>query len=429
MLLLCAFAVALKAQPDDPKELLERVRDKLKETIAGLPKYMCTLTVDRVQDDTGLAHRASSCDDLVARRDSARLHLIVSDRLRLDVAIAEGNEIYSWVGEDRFDDRDLFQLVREGPLQTGGFATFLKAIFEGTAATFTYNGDTTANGQTLAEFGFEAPKEKSGYVFGNRRVDAIVGFGGTFLADAQSFDLVQLTIRARDLPAAVGACEATTTLDYSRVLLNDSSFLLPSEAKLDIINRDGSEAHNRTVYSACHEFLGESTVSFGEPLTVTAAPGASAQSPATFQIPANLPFKVTFTQAIDTAVAAAGDKITGKLSTPIRDAASNTILAPEGSPVTARILKLEHDAGSPPTLSMTVKLETLTLAGTVRSFTASMSSGAKRFEKQPGLTRQVELGSLGPAADKGSGVIEFRNAQENYVIKSGLQTAWTTLGP
>ena len=53
MLLLCAFAVALKAQPDDPKELLERVRDKLKETIAGLPKYMCTLTVDRVQDDTG----------------------------------------------------------------------------------------------------------------------------------------------------------------------------------------------------------------------------------------------------------------------------------------------------------------------------------------------------------------------------------------
>jgi hypothetical protein len=55
--------------------------------------------------------------------------LYETDRVRLDVGVAGANEIYSWVGEDRFDDRDLFDMVREGALQSGSFSGFLISIF------------------------------------------------------------------------------------------------------------------------------------------------------------------------------------------------------------------------------------------------------------------------------------------------------------
>ncbi len=432
ILFLCAFAACSHAQSEDPrsedpKDLLLRVRDNLQETISRLPRYLCTQTVDRAQFTSGQVKSAESCQALLSQWDPASLRLVATDRLRLDVAIAQSNEIYSWVGESRFDDRDLFQLVREGSLQTGSFATFLSSIFDGSSASFTYDGNVKENGRTLAQFGFEIPKEKSTYVFGNRKVDSIVAYGGTFLVDPAGADLVRLVIRAQ-LPSEVRACQATTTLDYARVRLNDSSFLLPSQAQLDIINLDGEDAHNWTVYSGCHEFLGEANLVFGDTEAPSQDAPTQAASAGGFQLPSGVAFKVTFTQAIDSAAAAAGDKIIGKLSSPIRDA-SKKVLVPEGATVTARILKLEHSAGSPPVLDMVVKLETVTVAGQPRPLTASKSSGSKRFEVEPGQLRRINLGPLTPATDRTSGAFEFRNAGDDYVIKSGLESDWTTLAP
>jgi len=50
-------------------------------------------------------------------------------------------------------------------------------------------------------------------------------------------------------------------MDYKRVHLNDSELLLPLATRLQIVDTDGTK-DNRTVFSDCHEFLGESTVSF-----------------------------------------------------------------------------------------------------------------------------------------------------------------------
>ena len=146
VLLPCVLAVSVWAQSDDPKEILVRVRDNLMQTIARMPRYMCTQTIDRATYHPDLGEQRLSCDDLLSEKNRASLKLATTDRLRLDVAIAASNEIYSWVGEDRFDDRDLFQLVRQGAVQNGSFSTFLVSIFEGSSANFTYNGDTTVNG-------------------------------------------------------------------------------------------------------------------------------------------------------------------------------------------------------------------------------------------------------------------------------------------
>ncbi len=266
LLLLFSFAASMHAQ-QDPRELLVSVRDKAMQTVDRLPRYMCTQTIDRDQFEPIDSRRASSCDDLAAQKKTAqaRLRLSASDRLRLDVAVAATNEIYSWVGEDRFDDRSLFDLVRQGSLQTGSFRSFLSSIFGGNSATFSYNGDETLDGRPLAEFGYRVPREMSNYVFGNRRQDVITGYEGTILVDPKTFDLVRLIVATSQLPAEVGSCQATTTLDYARVRLNEADFMLPTEARLEIVNTDGTEMQNRTVYSACHEFLGKSRLSFDEP--------------------------------------------------------------------------------------------------------------------------------------------------------------------
>jgi hypothetical protein len=47
------------------------------------------------------------------RGDDGRI-LPSSDRLRLDVTMASAVEMYSWVGESRFSDRDLLDIVHEG---------------------------------------------------------------------------------------------------------------------------------------------------------------------------------------------------------------------------------------------------------------------------------------------------------------------------
>lgn len=438
--LLCALAASVWAQSDDPKELLMRVRDNLMATIARMPRYMCTQTIDRAQYAPTLQSQdaqrlvilspAASCDNLLRPNSPARPKLTVTDRLRLDVAIANSNEIYSWVGESRFDNRDLFQMVRDGAVQTGSFSGFLGSIFARDAASFSYNGDITVDGRPLVEFGYEVPPEKSNYIFGNRIEHVTSGFGGTFLVDPKTFDLVRLVVRTSGLSPEVGACQATTTLDYGRVRLNDSNFLLPSEAQLEIVNIDGSEIHNRTVYSACHEFLGESTLSFGEPPPSPDAPaGDKAPATAILSLPAGLTFKLQFTQPIDAAVAAAGDKIGAKLTSAIRDTSSNQILVPEGSSVTARIVRLEHFAGPPSSLTIAVKLESVGVGGTPRPLLASKGSNTKRFEKGAGLTQRVDLGSFAPSEDLGVGVFEFRSVKDTYVVKSGLESAWTTLGP
>lgn len=128
--LLCSFVAAAWAQTNDPKDLLLRVRANVTGTVHRLPKYMRSLTIERTQYRPDPKH-ATSCDGMAAQRTKGQLQprLYETDRVRLDVGIAAANEIYSWVGEDRFDNRDLFNLVREGALQSGGFSGFLTSIF------------------------------------------------------------------------------------------------------------------------------------------------------------------------------------------------------------------------------------------------------------------------------------------------------------
>jgi hypothetical protein len=423
LLILCSFTTTALFPQDEqnPRDLLLRIRDRLKQTVDRLPKYLCTQTVDRREYRPVLSEPVSSCARLLDQRKSPDwiVELSSSDRLHLDVAVSTGNEMYSWAGTGRFDDADLTDLVPHGAVSTGSFSSFLTMIFSTDETNFSYNAEITAGGRTFLEYGFRTPLAKSHYYFrtGSRRV--AIAYDGTFLADRETLDLVRLAVHSGELPSETGACEATSTLTYGRVHLNDADFLLPSETLLRIVSSAGVEAVNRTVYTACHEFRGESVLKSELPQDLPASNAASGKQ---LDVPAGLPFTVILTQDIDTSTAAAGDSIAAELATPIRDP-TGTILVAKGAALTGRILRIRHNYLPDRSWELTIGLETLDVAGTRVPFSANAKRvpgrGTAGFEPS-GLSTRLQLRST---------TFEFRKSAERFVTKKGLTSDWVTSAP
>src|SRR5579863_10072228 len=138
LLLLCVFVTSAAAQARLPENaaqaLLLEARKKVELTLNRIPKYMCTETVDRStfqpkpnaiprllpplpgDRKVKLPPRFVTCDDLarLRRKSNWTVHKDSSDRLRLDVAVSADREMFSWAGENRFEDRALADLVRRG---------------------------------------------------------------------------------------------------------------------------------------------------------------------------------------------------------------------------------------------------------------------------------------------------------------------------
>jgi hypothetical protein len=172
--------------------------------------------VDRSIYQADRADRSGACDHGGAK---PKMHLTTSDRLRMDVGMAAAGEMYSWVGESKFNDLDLLDMVKEGAISNGSFAAFLTAIFRTEDANFTYNGETGHDGRALSEFGFSIPYDRSHYYFGHDIHRVITAWEGTFLVDLKTAGLVRLDVMTSQLPAETGACYAASTLDYARVRL------------------------------------------------------------------------------------------------------------------------------------------------------------------------------------------------------------------
>jgi hypothetical protein len=324
----------------------------------------------------------------------------------------------------------------------------LASIFGTSAARFSYQGDRMEGGRTLSEFGFQIAQERSEYryVFGDGRTQQVaMAYEGTIFIDAASSDLTRLTIRTGQLPAETGACEITQDLRYGHTQLGEGDFLLPVEAQSTIIHTDGSEAENRIQYSACHEFHGDATVHYEAPREPDGSAAAAAVAVPPLSLPPGLPFKVTFTDRIDVATAAAGDPIHGRLKTAIRDR-SDKVLVPEGALVTGRIMGVRRtfassrsslsDRRAPriepnPTLVIAIRLETLDTGVGPRPFKAAFDSGVHRFVKQNGpFSVRVDIGSADELhshpKEPDTGSLEFWENDPNHAVKTGLESNWLT---
>jgi hypothetical protein len=419
-LLLCGLALSLEAQ-QDPARLLLQVSDRVRDSIRRLPRYMCTQTIDRQRYEPPSPKQRFKCDESIP---AGELRLVSSDRLRLDVGVTGAGEIYAWAGAKQFEDRKLSELVTEGSTSTGTFASFLIAIFGDQDASFTYEGDVTEKGRVLSKFGFRVPVEISRYVFTTGTAHVTTAYAGEIFVDPKSSDLIRLEVHTTGLAPETGACQATTVLDYSRVQLEGGDFLLPAVTNLDVRSLNGTKSDNRTVFANCHEFLGESTVSFDPPPDPAAAVPAEKPAKAAATLPPGLRFSVSTTQDIDPAVAAAGDAVQMKLTGAIIGR-TKEVIAPSGAIVAGRLMRVRRYYAGMPSVSIGIKLETIEIDGVAVPLHATPNFPLRTYTTAPGgRAPVVELGTLDHMEDPEVTFFQFRNTGPKELIGHGLPSNW-----
>ncbi len=417
--------------PPDPMELLAKARAKIAAVTRSLPRYTCVETVDRRY--FGLVPRGRGgiapkpCEPILFDHNSGKsvVRLVMTDRLRLDVAVSAKGEIYSWVGASQFDSRPLSEMIGEGVTSTGAFGTHLMDVFLNSAATYRFLRKTTSGHRTLMEYSYRVPTESSHYEVAIP--DGVKsqllgswyrsGHEGTFTIDAESQELVHLTIRSDVLPPVTQLCQATTSLEYQRLRIGDQDFLLPRTSALELISADGHETRSVTTFSGCRQYGAESTVQFGEEAGAGGREGKGVRAQP-LDLPAWLPVTLALKDAIDTDTAAVGDPIRATVAEPVRSLESKQVLVPADAVVKGRITKMERRLLPAALFLIGMAFDSIEVNG--------VSSPCRLVpDATHQSARQLELTADLPPPETG-GYFPFPTGKERVLVPAGFKTAWLT---
>ncbi len=428
-LLLFGLITCLRA--DDPVLVLMRLRDKVMAHAERIPNHTCVEAVTRDRYDYAADPAPKSCDALLARRAKAGVGTLVklaaTDRLRLDVALSDTQEMYSWAGASKFEEIDVWNWIPAGAIGTGAFAATLLGIFQASDPGFAFEGEKTVSGRHVLEYSFNVPEEQSHYKVKSGKEWIVTGYTGTMTLDAATAELVQLNVRTEQLPAATHLCEVDSSLEYGTVNLAGEQYLLPKLTRERFIEPGGAEAENTITFSACRDFRGESALHFGANEGDLAGRPAAIASPVA--LPDGLPVVVELTSAIQADKASAGDQIKGRLAAPIRDLKQQTILVPQGAPVEGRVMRAETRYGQPNEVTIALRWDTVERNGVKEP----LSLTPNRFAASPKTTTPGNLRSRPMAFElprQGEGAYYVYRFTGDYVtLNSGLQSQWFTTKP
>lgn len=417
--LLLAIAMAASTADTAVEELFKQTRTKVLESARNTPHYTCVETVSR--SEYLPARTAGTCQSLIAMRKlaPARGAAAFHDRLRLDVAVVDNGEIFSWAGAGKFETNDVSDLAGDGATGSGEFGGFLASVFGNAPDSIRFVG--RRNSQALFEYNVPVSRSSYRLHMGQGRAGKVLGYHGTFSADPEDGDLEQLVVDADQFGPEDQVCQVRHTMDYSRVKLGKSDFMLPEVSTMEALYRNGGESVNETHYSECREYVGESTIRFDD----TDSPEGKAAAKAAAQpLPAKLRLEIGLTTPIKTETAAAGDAVEGVL---LRDAGEKKqIAAHAGDKMRGRILRLQHYSDPIPRWLIALRFDTIERGGMEQPIALKpLDDGDRsgRVVRQPSqrLTNFKDAGQK----PEGSGLFIFPEAND-VVLDGKFRSAWET---
>lgn len=404
---LAAVCLAAFAQPVDGNALLRQARARIVDHLDKLPKYTCVQTIQRSRFEMFYGPRGNRCGEPArARPGQNRMQILLAwtDRFKLDVTVAGGEEIFSWAGARAFQSGDAQEIVGGGMTGNGDFGPFLMDIFGANGAEFQYTGVDRG----LAAWGYRVPAVASHYQLkvGDRTGDTLA-YEGQFWIDPRTAELERLTIVVPKPPPHAETCRIETEIEYQPVSIGGAPLVLPQTTLLKLWDTDGSRYENRIAYQGCRAFQSESVFR-------TDVEGAPAESPApatamqaTPRIPAGLDVHIDLHSPIDMENAWAGDAIEGRLEEAIGS------LVPPGAVVRGRIVRAERHFV--PTSYFTLGLRFYALVVRGVEVPLSLDSVARSREAQMLTDSQ-----------KAPGVGMFVFHGDPRTIEEGFRTAWRT---
>jgi len=387
------IASAILAQ--DSADTLATARDKVLSAVPGGPQFACVETVDRNYfslENPPL--RQPSCEELRSDRKKGRtrLKLVAADRLRVEVTMTQGREIYDWTGPGAFS-RSIEEILQFGPVATG-FGAYLTDIFTNPSVRFRIVDE---RGGSL-EYGFRVPIEESRLIVRAPAGWRTAGYDGSITIDRSSLEMSRFTMESEELPPETSMCELSATAEYQGKQF--PGLLLPSVSRSHNTMRDTTETESVTTFSNCHE---------------SAGPSSEREPAAAPVLPEGVPFELALATPVDTASAAAGDVVSARLTMPMLDPESRKVLVPKGAIATGRIIRMEHNLGTRKYFLLSIAFDTVQAGGTnFRLYAQSAGNGT---------------GSGHERKDWPMGNFFFITKQPRYVIPAGYISEWRTTAP
>jgi hypothetical protein len=417
-----AACVAARAQqPVDADSALARTRERLLADLERMPHYTCVQTITRQYYETKPV--AASCARIIADhgKNSEALKLRGWDRLRLEVAIVDGNNVYSWVGAARFQGDTLGLLAGRGPLSSGDFGPVLYLLFN--RATITFKEEDVSGNKRLLAYSYDVPLARSSYKVHSKDGLAVTAYSGTFLLDPVGADIVSLTVQTAELPEGVPDCQFITGVDYTRTEIHDRVVLIPRQTSLVAIDRNGGEVRNLTTYASCREYASKSRMlpdAMAAPAATTA--GAPAPQPAPDPVPAGVHFRARIITPIDSDTSAAGDPIEAVLLSPMRS--KDHEWAPARARLHGRLLALEQHITRQKSFRVLVQFESIEIDGQSVPLRAEPDLSALSGLSTAGgpFRTEISVFSNNPARDN-SGFI----SRQQHLHLDKFDWSWTTL--
>jgi hypothetical protein len=311
-------------------EILQHVKLNVDAELAMASNYTCVQTIER----TYFMQKRACVQDAPHGKPKE----FMRDRLRLDIAVSRGREIFSWHGENRFSSGDVSAVIRNGPRTSGQFVGFLRNIFLSPGVQFTFKGASREGGRPVYVFGYVVQLLRSTYYLKGRGDASLIPYHGSFSVDPASFELVRLSIIADEIPTSSGICSAETDLDYQIVSISSRQSLLPSSFVLKVQSDPDLYTVNSNEYTQCREFRGESTLHFTPvgPTSSETIPRAIDQP-----LPAGLTLKASLENVIDDKNSYAGDPVEASLVEPLSVPGMNKLI-PKGAMLHGVISEMEQ---------------------------------------------------------------------------------------
>jgi hypothetical protein len=323
-LLLLAGASQSHQQEEAREALLSRVIASMRRVLTLMPDYTCSETINR------------------SIGDGTPLRMKTLERVRLQVGMIGGKELFSWPGAASFERDDPHGIVGGGLTGTGDFAGFSRAVFGGDSAEMTNGEEEVWAGVRTIRFRYSIPRSASGYVLRSGSHSAIVDYGGSFWVEPGSGQVVALEVdadsRRNQIPAELDMFDVKTLLEYKNIRIAGGEFPFPASSTLTVVHlRSSIVTSNHIEFAGCRQYTADSSIQFGEHRTVERIPWLP---PLPAELPGDMAFDVALDEPIRAATAAAGDAVA---ATVLRSVKSGTLEIPKGAKFMGRILRVETD--------------------------------------------------------------------------------------
>lgn len=332
--LLLLLPAIQSAETPNQFEILERVKLNVKAELAMSANYICVQTIER-----RYYTEKHAC---LVNGPHGKPKEFMRDRLRLDVAVSQGAEIFSWHGENRFVSSNISQVISDGPRTSGQFVGFLRNIFLNPGVQFTFKGTSQLKGKPIYTFDYVVQLLRSTYYLKGREDGYIIPYHGNFSVDAATFELLHLDIAADQVPMTSGICSAETAVDYQIVNISGQRSLLPSSFVLKMKGDHDLYTVNSNEYTQCREFRGASTLHF---TVVDPAAPAVTHPVVDEQLPAGLIIKASLNTPVSDKDSYIGDAVEARLAEPLFVPGTRRAI-PEGAILHGVISKMtQHSEG------------------------------------------------------------------------------------